>query len=65
VGNDRVVSLVRQSQIEDPMTALLRDKASELLQAAIQAECAEFLARLSYRQELCTRRDHQAAARRG
>ena len=62
MGNDRVVSLVRQSQIEDPMTALLRDKASELLQAAIQAECAEFLARFAQQRD---ERGRQAVVRNG
>jgi putative transposase len=47
MGDDRVVSLGRQSQIEDPLTELLRQKASELLQAAVQAECEAFLAQLA------------------
>ncbi len=38
MGDDRVVSLGRQSQIEDPLTELLREKASELLKAAVQAD---------------------------
>ena len=42
---DRVISLASQSRLADPLTALLREKASELLQAAIEAECAELLAR--------------------
>ena len=47
MGDDRVVSLGRQSQIEDALTELLRQKASELLQAAVQAECEAFLAQLA------------------
>jgi len=44
MGDDRVVSLGRQSRIEDALTELLRQKAGELLQAAVQAECAQYLA---------------------
>ena len=51
MGDDRVVSLGRQSQIEDPLTELLREKASELLQAAVQAECEAFLALLADRRD--------------
>ena len=51
MGDDRVVSLGRQSRIEDALTELLREKASELLQAAVHAECEEFLARLPDRRD--------------
>jgi putative transposase len=44
MGEDRVISLQSQSASVDPLSALLREKASELLQAAINAECAELLA---------------------
>ena len=44
MGDDRVVLLGRQSQPEDPLTELLRQNARQLLQAAVQAECAQFLA---------------------
>ena len=47
MGDDRVVSLGRQSRIEDALTELLRQTASELLQAAVQAECAQYLARFA------------------
>jgi hypothetical protein len=40
---DKVISLASQSQVADPLTLLLREKAAELLQAAIEAECAELL----------------------
>jgi transposase-like protein len=42
---DVVVSLESQSRIADPLSEFLRDKASALLQAAIEAECQELLAR--------------------
>ena len=51
MSKDRVVLLRSQSEIEDPLTELLREKASELLQAAVQAECEEFLARFSGRRD--------------
>ena len=51
MGDDRVVSLGRQSQTEDALTELLREKASELLQAAVQAECETFLALLADRRD--------------
>ena len=51
MGEDRVVSLGRQSQTEDALTGLLREKASELLQAAVQAECSAFLAGLADRRD--------------
>ncbi len=51
MGNDKVVSLRSQSEIEDPLTQLLREKASELLQAAVHAECEEFLARFAERRD--------------
>jgi hypothetical protein len=35
MGDDRVISLQSQSASVDPLSALLREKASELLQAAI------------------------------
>ncbi|MBA3406213.1 MAG: transposase, partial [Gemmatimonadaceae bacterium] len=51
VSKDRVVLLRSQSEIEDPLTQLLREKASELLQAAVQAECEVFLARFTGRRD--------------
>jgi hypothetical protein len=51
MGDGRVASLCRQSQIEDPLAELLREKASELLQAAVQAECEAFLVRLAGRRD--------------
>lgn len=47
MGDDRVVLLGRQSQPEDPLTELLRQNARQLLQAAVQAECAQFLAQFA------------------
>jgi transposase-like protein len=40
-----VVSLESQSRIADPLSEFLREKAGSLLQAAIEAECQELLAR--------------------
>jgi len=51
MGDDKVVLLRSQSEIEDPLTELLREKASELLQAAVQAECEVFLARFTGRRD--------------
>ena len=51
MGDDRVVSLGRQSRIEDALTELLREKAGELLQAAVHAECEEYLARFAERRD--------------
>lgn len=44
MNDDKVVLLESQSHVADLLTALLREKASALLQAAIEAECAELLA---------------------
>ena len=44
MGDDRVVSLGRQSQFEDALRSFC-EKASEALQAAVQAEYEAFLAR--------------------
>ena len=44
MSDDKVVLLESQSCVADPLTSLLREKASALLQAAIEAECAELLA---------------------
>lgn len=51
MGDDKVVLLRSQSEIEDPLTELLREKASELLQAAVQAECEVFLRRFTGRRD--------------
>lgn len=45
MSDDRVVQIGSQSQVSDPLTELLRERAVELLQAAVNAECAEFLHR--------------------
>lgn len=47
MNDDRVVSIGSQSAPCDALTELLREKAVELLQAAVNAECAEFLSRFS------------------
>jgi transposase-like protein len=47
MNEDRVVSIGSQSAPCDPLTALLREKAVELLQAAVNAECAELLSRFA------------------
>ncbi len=43
MSDDRVVSLESQSRVADPLSDFLREKASVLLQAAIEAECQELL----------------------
>ena len=62
MGEDRIVQLTSQSRIEDPLTELLREKAGELLHAAVNAECEAFLERLVDRRD-----DHgrQAVVRNG
>ena len=45
MNDDRVVQIGSQSQVSDPLTELLRERAVELLQAAVNAECVEFLHR--------------------
>jgi hypothetical protein len=40
-----VVALESQSRIADPLSEFLREKTGSLLQAAIEAECQELLAR--------------------
>jgi len=45
MSDDRVVQIGSQSPVSDPLTELLRERAVELLQAAVNAECAEFLHR--------------------
>jgi hypothetical protein len=57
MGEDRVVQLASQSRIEDPLSQLLREKAGELLHAALNAECEAFLERWG------DRRDDQAGGR--
>lgn len=47
MNDDRVVSIGSQSALCDPLTELLRQKAVELLQAAVNAECADFLSRFA------------------
>src|SRR6476620_11938881 len=47
MNDDRVVSIGRQSTPCDPLTELLREQAVELLQAAVNAECAAFLNRFA------------------
>tara|TARA_R110000744_G_C19300998_1_gene555711 strand:- start:39 stop:1295 length:1257 start_codon:yes stop_codon:yes gene_type:complete len=47
MGNDTVVSIHSQSELVDPLTALLQEQAGQLLQAAINAEAAELLARFA------------------
>ena len=47
MNDDRVVSIGSQSTQCDPLTELLREKAVELLQAAVNAECAELLNRFA------------------
>jgi len=47
MNDDRVVSIGSQSAPCDPLTELLREKAMELLQAAVNAECADFLSRFA------------------
>jgi putative transposase len=47
MNDDRVVSIGSQSALSDPLTELLREKAVELLQAAVNAECADFLSRFA------------------
>jgi transposase-like protein len=51
-----VVSLESQSQIADPLSDFLRERASMLLQAAIEAECQELLARYAGVSDLQGRR---------
>ena len=62
MGEDRVVQLASQNRIDDPLTELLREKAGELLHAAVNAECEAFLERLADRRD-----DHgrQAVVRNG
>ncbi len=47
MNDDRVVSIGSQSALCDPLTELLREKAVDLLQAAVNAECADFLSRFA------------------
>jgi putative transposase len=47
MNDDRVVSIGSQSAPCDLLTELLREKAVELLQAAVNAECADFLSRFA------------------
>jgi putative transposase len=51
MGEDRVVQLASQSRIEDPLSQLLREKAGELLHAAVNAECEAFLERWADRRD--------------
>lgn len=61
-SDDKVVLLESQSHVADPLTALLREKPSELLQAAIEAECAELLTRYEQVRDL---NDRKAVVRNG
>jgi transposase-like protein len=45
MDKDVVVSLESQSRVSDPLSEFLREKASLLLQAAIEEECEELLSR--------------------
>lgn len=56
MGDDRIVQFASQRASEDALTELLREKAGELLQAAVQAECAEFLERFAERRDPAGRR---------
>jgi putative transposase len=56
MGEDRVVQLASQSRIEDPLSQLLREKAGELLHAAVNAECEAFLERWADRRDDLGRR---------
>jgi len=56
MGDDRIVRLASQRQIEDPLTELLREKAAALLQTAVKVECAEFLERFADRRDAAGRR---------
>jgi putative transposase len=47
MNDDRVVLIGSQSAPCDVLTELLREKAVELLQAAVNAECADFLNRFA------------------
>ena len=51
MGEDRIVSIASQSRISDPLTELLREKAVELLEVAVNAECSEFLSRFAGRRD--------------
>ncbi|WP_194726310.1 hypothetical protein [Noviherbaspirillum malthae] len=52
MGDDKVISLQSQNAPNDSLSALLREKASELLQAAINAECVELLAQYAQVRDL-------------
>ena len=56
MDDDRVVSLESQKRVSDPLTELLREKAAFLLQAAIEAECDELVARYVQVRDLVGRR---------
>lgn len=56
MDEDRVVSLESQSRIADPLSDFLREKASSLLQAAIEAKCQELLSRYDGVNDLYGRR---------
>jgi transposase-like protein len=62
MDKDVVVSLESQSRIVDPLSELLRDKASMLLKAAIEAECQELLASYETVRDL---RGHRGVVRNG
>src|SRR4051812_20088454 len=51
MNDDSVVGMGSQNRFGDALTELLREKAVELLQAAVNAECSEFLERLSEHRE--------------
>lgn len=56
MDDDRIVSLESQNRLADPLTELLREKAAMLLQAAIEAECDELIARYGQIRDLRGRR---------
>ena len=62
MDDDRVVALESQRRVSEPLTELLREKAAILLQAAIEAECDELVAR--YRQ-VRDREGRRAVVRNG
>lgn len=59
---DTVVSIDSQSATEDPLTALIRERAKQMLQAAVNAEAEEYLARFADQRDS---RGHAAVVRNG
>jgi transposase-like protein len=62
MDKDVVVSLESQSRIADPLSELLREKASMLLREAIEAECQELLDNFETVRDL---RGHRGVVRNG